>query len=61
MRINELPREERLLLIEETRIIRGSEWTDWCVENNVKIGQAVVWDDTRQGHKYWSLIDQIKE
>lgn len=59
MRVNELPREERLLLIEETRIIRGREWTEWCVETNTKISQMVVWDDTRQGHKYWSIIDKI--
>jgi len=60
MRISELQREERLLIIEEARLLRGSDWVDYCVADDAKISEFVVWSDTRQGHKYWSLIESSK-
>jgi hypothetical protein len=56
MRISELPREERLLIIEEARLLRNKEDVDSSIERDVDIQAFVVWNNTRQGHKYWSMI-----
>ena len=55
-RISELPREERLLIIEEARLLRNKEDVDSSIERDVDIQTLLVWNDTRQGHKYWSSI-----
>jgi hypothetical protein len=60
MRISELQREERLLIIEEARLLRGKDYVDICIEDDATISELVIWSDTRQGHKYWSLIESSK-
>ena len=57
-RVNELPRQVRLDMIEETRWQYGSEYTNRCVEDNVFIAEMCKWDKTRQGFDYWSWIDK---
>jgi hypothetical protein len=56
-RINDLPREVRLDLIEEARWQHGSEYVNDCVRDNVLIAELCHWAYTRQGHDYWNLID----
>jgi hypothetical protein len=56
-RINDLPKEIRLDLIEETRLQYGSDWTNECIENNDSIAMVCDWSKTRQGHGYWNMID----
>ena len=56
-RINDLPKEIRLDLIEEIRLQYGSTWTDECIENNDSIAMTCDWSKTRQGHGYWNMID----
>lgn len=58
VRLNDLPREVRLDLIEETRWQCGAEHANYCVYNNVFIAEMCRWDKTRQGHDYWSWIDK---
>ena len=54
MRISELKREERLLIIEEARLLCNKDFVDCCIERDVDIRSFVVFTDTRQGFKYWS-------
>jgi hypothetical protein len=56
-RINDLPKEIRLDLIEETRLQQGSEWTDLCIERNFSIAGMCDWSRTRQGVGYWAMLD----
>jgi hypothetical protein len=58
MRISELKREERLLIIEEARLLRDKDFVDHCIEHDTKISELVIWADTRQGHQYWSKLDR---
>lgn len=54
--ISQLPREERLLLIEEARLLRSKDAVDQSIEDDIRIDMFVVFNDTRQGHKYWWSI-----
>lgn len=60
MRISELQREERLLIIEEARLLRDKDQVDDAIQRDVDIQALVVWNDTRQGHKYWSKLHSTK-
>ena len=55
-RISELPREERLLIIEEATLLRSKDHVDDAIVRDVDIQALLVWNDTRQGHKYWMSI-----
>jgi len=54
MRISELKRDERLLIIEEARLLCNKEFVDHCIEEDIDIKAFVSFVDTRQGFKYWS-------
>jgi len=54
MRISELKREERLLIIEEARLLCNKDFVDYCIEEDIDIKAFVSFVDTRQGFEYWS-------
>jgi hypothetical protein len=56
MRLNDLTREQRLDLIEETRLLHGQDYTKACIDTNTDIMLMVAWPRTRQGFEYWSWI-----
>jgi len=56
-RLNDLPKELRLDLIEETRLQRGAKWTDECIEDNCTIACMCDLSITRQGYGYWKSVD----
>jgi hypothetical protein len=58
IRINDLPRQVRLDLIEEARWQNGSEYVNDCVRDNVFIAEVCNWARTRQGYDYWQWIDK---
>jgi hypothetical protein len=58
MQLNDLTREQRLDLIEETRLIHGQDYTKACIDTNMDIRMMVAWIRTRQGFEYWSRIYQ---
>ena len=55
-RINDLPKEVRLTLIEEARWQFGSAHVEECIENNAEINGVCAWDRTLQGANYWAQI-----
>jgi hypothetical protein len=56
-RLNDLDKETRLDLIEETRLQYGQEHTQECIDTNAEINGMCWWDRTRQGAKYWAWVD----
>lgn len=58
IRINDLPRQIRLDLIEEARWQKGSEYVNDCVRDNAYIAELCHWAHTRQGYDYWAWIDK---
>jgi hypothetical protein len=60
MRISELQREERLLIIEEARLLRDRDQVDDAIQRDVDIKALLVWNDTRQGYKYWFKLYSTK-
>jgi len=57
-RINDLPRQVRLDLIEEARWQNGAEYVNDCIRDNAYVAELCNWERTRQGHDYWAWIDQ---
>lgn len=58
IRVNDLPRQVRLDLIEEARWQNGAEYVNDCVRDNVFIAEVCNWARTRQGFDYWQWIDK---
>ena len=58
VRVNDLPRQVRLDLIEEARWQNGAEYVNDCVRDNVFIAEICNWARTRQGFDYWQWINK---
>ena len=55
-RINDLPKEIRLTLIEEARWQFGDAHIQECIDNNAEINGICAWAKTLQGAEYWARI-----
>jgi len=55
-RLNDLNKETRLDLIEESRLQCSPDYVNRCIDNNANISTMCDWELTRQGSDYWLWV-----
>jgi len=54
----EIPLLRRIIIIKLYKDNLHDHWSEFTPEDSITLAGSFIWEDTSQGHKYWSTIDQ---